>query len=629
MSTPSARPAVPAASAFGAPVAGVLGAWLISAMLAALPDPGVVAPAAAAVVGTCALTLLAEITTGGRTRRTDAAAVGGGVAACTTMAVGLDAPTAVAVVACLPTAIVAATVLARELDARGAAAAVTLALAADAVAALVRTGHPAIEIVVVALRASALLAAVRSVTGGFRPAAPAPLRRRAVDRLLPALAVVALALAGIATAGPAGAAPALIAAVLIGAGAGWTAWAHARLDARARIVASGDLAAVFGAAPTGLVVVDDAGVILHTNPTAGRLLGAPERGRALASAFDGAPLDLAGLRDGDSTCDRVTSSTCGARRIVEISARPLRGDHLLVELRDVGQQRAERHLLERRARRAQALGELSARALHGVSEQDLRREAVELLGRQLPRTQCRIEDRTPPDGPRDDPSANGRWVFADVAVRTGRHARIVVERADGPLLGEGDAQFVRGVADVLALALERTRALDQARASVENDRLTDLPGRPRFTDLLDDTLAAAAQHGRPTTVLFLDLDGFKPVNDTYGHELGDELLAEVAKRLRRAIRPGDTAARLGGDEFAVLCPRLGAEDAPSIAQRLLATLHEPILGPDGFPLDVSASIGVAVAPPSIDDLRHVLREADAAMYRAKGSGKGRYELTVL
>jgi diguanylate cyclase (GGDEF)-like protein len=129
-------------------------------------------------------------------------------------------------------------------------------------------------------------------------------------------------------------------------------------------------------------------------------------------------------------------------------------------------------------------------------------------------------------------------------------------------------------------------------------------------------------------VLFCDLDRFKDVNDTHGHEAGDVLLTTVADRLRRAVRPGDTVARLGGDEFVVVTE--GLHDASAViglAKRLRTELRAPVdVGPAS--VVVGCSIGMAVAGAE-DDARSVLREADAAMYRAKARGRDRLEAADL
>jgi diguanylate cyclase (GGDEF)-like protein/PAS domain S-box-containing protein len=166
----------------------------------------------------------------------------------------------------------------------------------------------------------------------------------------------------------------------------------------------------------------------------------------------------------------------------------------------------------------------------------------------------------------------------------------------------------------------RTREVELHHRA-HHDPLTGLPNRLLFEDRLQLAVAAAVRHGRYLAVLFVDLDGFKLINDTFGHEAGDAVLEEVAARLRIALREGDTIARLHGDEFAVLLPELADPlDAGRLARTLLAQVERPVeLG--GRIVTVSASIGVSVFPRDGGDGLALLRAADVAMYKAKLGGK--------
>ncbi len=184
---------------------------------------------------------------------------------------------------------------------------------------------------------------------------------------------------------------------------------------------------------------------------------------------------------------------------------------------------------------------------------------------------------------------------------------------------------------------ERVRLQAQLQHNAEHDPLTDLPNRALFTRRVQQALSGrrASDRGaalRGTAVLFIDLDGFKAVNDTIGHQAGDELLVQAARRLHEAVRKGDTASRLGGDEFAALIVGDGAtrergareRHILELADRLRTTLSQPYLI-DGNEVRVNASIGVAFAEPGLG-AGELLRNADLAMYRAKAGGKGRVEL---
>lgn len=183
---------------------------------------------------------------------------------------------------------------------------------------------------------------------------------------------------------------------------------------------------------------------------------------------------------------------------------------------------------------------------------------------------------------------------------------------------------------------ERVRLQAQLQHNAEHDPLTDLPNRALFTRRVQQALSGrrSTDRGaalRGTAVLFIDLDGFKAVNDTIGHQAGDELLVQAARRLQESVRQGDTAARLGGDEFAALIVGDGSRDRGAreqqileLADRLRIKLSQPY-AIDGNDVRVAASIGVGFAEPGLG-AGELLRNADLAMYRAKAAGKGRVEL---
>jgi diguanylate cyclase (GGDEF)-like protein/PAS domain S-box-containing protein len=173
---------------------------------------------------------------------------------------------------------------------------------------------------------------------------------------------------------------------------------------------------------------------------------------------------------------------------------------------------------------------------------------------------------------------------------------------------------------------ERMALQAQLAHQAFHDPLTALPNRALFLDRLGHALARRGARPDSVATLFLDLDDFKVINDTLGHEAGDELLTVVAERLRGCVRPGDTVARLGGDEFTILLEGLdGAEGARKIADRVSKALKTPVTVA-GHDIFVTFSIGIAT-PTTIDDrAEDLLRAADAAMYEAKQKGKARYAL---
>ncbi|MBO1336345.1 bifunctional diguanylate cyclase/phosphodiesterase [Streptomyces sp. VRA16 Mangrove soil] len=179
---------------------------------------------------------------------------------------------------------------------------------------------------------------------------------------------------------------------------------------------------------------------------------------------------------------------------------------------------------------------------------------------------------------------------------------------------------------------ERVRLQAQLQHNAEHDPLTDLPNRALFTKRVSQALTGRRATDRGTAVLFIDLDGFKQVNDTIGHQAGDELLVQAARRLADSVRSGDTAARLGGDEFAALIVGDGGRDHTAreqhiyeLADRLRIALSQPYTIDGNDNVRVAASIGVAFAEPEVT-AGELLRNADLAMYRAKAAGKGRVEL---
>ena len=168
---------------------------------------------------------------------------------------------------------------------------------------------------------------------------------------------------------------------------------------------------------------------------------------------------------------------------------------------------------------------------------------------------------------------------------------------------------------------ESKRLQADLRRLALQDPLTGLANRTLLDDRLRVALARAGRHGSLTGILFLDLDGFKAINDRHGHHVGDELLKAVAERLRAVLRPADVVARLGGDEFVAICEEIaGLEEAHAIASRVEVAIAEPIATDAGV-LNVHASVGLALAEGSREaDADDLIRRADEAMYRAKQAG---------
>lgn len=196
---------------------------------------------------------------------------------------------------------------------------------------------------------------------------------------------------------------------------------------------------------------------------------------------------------------------------------------------------------------------------------------------------------------------------------------------------------VQGIEEIAGLVVGFNRMLgqllqkDHARREAEErlkqqalvDDLTGLPNRRLFSDRLTQSVAAARRQNRPMALLYIDLDGFKLVNDSLGHAAGDLLLAAVGQRLRSRVRESDTLARIGGDEFALILNHISAQqDAHMVAESLLQALVAPFAAA-GHELVIGASIGISTFPDHGGKSEDLLQQADSAMYAAKLSGKNR------
>jgi diguanylate cyclase (GGDEF)-like protein len=178
------------------------------------------------------------------------------------------------------------------------------------------------------------------------------------------------------------------------------------------------------------------------------------------------------------------------------------------------------------------------------------------------------------------------------------------------------------VAAQATTALQNGRLVDQITHQALHDQLTGLANRLQFADQLRKAVNRARQRDEQVTIFYMDLDGFKPVNDEHGHDVGDQLLAALGQRLTGCVRTSDLVARLGGDEFALLITtQTSPQDSDALAERLADTFLEPFVI-DGRILRVRASIGRAVFPIDADSADALLRRADASMFEAKRSALG-------
>ncbi|MFT5290445.1 MAG: diguanylate cyclase (GGDEF)-like protein/PAS domain S-box-containing protein [Planctomycetota bacterium] len=213
----------------------------------------------------------------------------------------------------------------------------------------------------------------------------------------------------------------------------------------------------------------------------------------------------------------------------------------------------------------------------------------------------------------------------EMAIRTQEGRAVPVEASLAPIRARGESVDGAPLGQVLVFRdiSERKRYQEAVEDLAYRDTLTGLPNRNSFLDRLDLEIAHAKRHGEPLALLFLDMDGFKSINDTYGHHAGDLFLKGVAARLRTCVRAEDTVARLSGDEFTIILSRVGTlENARKVCQKIVRQLVKP-LEIDGSKIVSTPSIGIALFPDDADDLETLLKRSDHAMYRAKAAGGAR------
>ncbi len=203
---------------------------------------------------------------------------------------------------------------------------------------------------------------------------------------------------------------------------------------------------------------------------------------------------------------------------------------------------------------------------------------------------------------------NGSW----------RHVEVI-------LINQLSQPEISGIIATLRDITERKEFEEQLTHHAFHDALTGLPNRALFLDRLSLALSRTARHENPVAIAFIDLDNFKVVNDSLGHQAGDRMLLEVTERIKSCLRPDDTLARLGGDEFVILIENAAGSAAQMVAERIVKVLDEPIYI-EHQACFTSASIGIAMSENSEDIPQFLLRDADTAMYAAKTSGKGKFSI---
>ena len=374
----------------------------------------------------------------------------------------------------------------------------------------------------------------------------------------------------------------------------------------------------------------------------------------------------------------------GERRLIAFSAVLVRDengapDHVIATGIDITDRKRSEREIRARAVREAAVAELGRCGLQGLSLASLVDQALGLLAEHLALDLCEVwepaqftgdlelsaatgilADRAGNLSVRNEASmepaftleadapvivtdyaAEDRFGLPEALARAGLASGISVT-IPGPRLPLGvlsghtrqardftddDALFMESVAHVLGAAIERWRAEEAFRHNALHDSLTGLPNRALFLDRLGHVLTRRDPGHPHAAVMFLDIDNFKLINDSLGHDAGDRLLKAIGPRLDTALRPIDTVARFGGDEFVVLCEDVhDGRDAVIVAERLQRALAEPFPLDDGEDHFLSASIGVVLATGRYEDPDALLRDADAAMYRAKARGRAQSEL---
>jgi diguanylate cyclase (GGDEF)-like protein len=297
--------------------------------------------------------------------------------------------------------------------------------------------------------------------------------------------------------------------------------------------------------------------------------------------------------------------------------------------------------LEQTVAQQAAIAALGRRALEGEDPADLMRETVAMLRRVLHVQSATVMEQRDDgstlvrarEGAATEDATDSHHTSTTIVIRGATAAFGALEIDPGPArtLTPEELDFLDAITNVLADAVARRAAEQELRHQALHDPLTGLPNRLLFVDTVSHALARAARRRHLTAVFFLDVDGFKLVNDSLGHAVGDEVLQELAQRLAASLRPSDAIARFGGDEFVILCE--DARDprtAVQIAEGIVATIARPIVM-GGVEHAVSASLGIAIAQAPaggrpVRNAEDMIREADAAMYRAKDRGRGRVEL---
>jgi diguanylate cyclase (GGDEF)-like protein/PAS domain S-box-containing protein len=254
----------------------------------------------------------------------------------------------------------------------------------------------------------------------------------------------------------------------------------------------------------------------------------------------------------------------------------------------------------------------AVRKMYGLTPEALRKDATPFFGFRHPEDANRLEESV-----QESARTLSRWHIEYRLILPGQGTRWRLGDAQPERLADGSTAWHGFITDIT----ERKNVEERIRRMAQYDTLTELPNRALLSDRLQLALASAKRDGSHLALLFLDLDKFKPINDSLGHAVGDVLLKQAAVRMQRCVRESDTIARIGGDEFIVLLPHIEtAKDVENVAEKIRKSLSEPF-NTEGHTLEISASIGIAIYPEDGEDEIELTQNADLAMYYSKQGGR--------
>lgn len=404
--------------------------------------------------------------------------------------------------------------------------------------------------------------------------------------------------------------------------------------------------------PDVVLVVDSGGMIVSVNPQAEKLLGftsadlvgqtveflVPESLRESHRQLRHQFLQRPEGRQLDQKLDFACRCRDGSQRQVEISLAPVQigGEvQIITVLRDIAERRQAQQRLqqsEARLKEAQRMARIGSWELDLVSQQLHWSDEVYRLFEVNPASFTPSytaflqlvypEDRESVNHAYTQSLANRLpyQIEHRMQMPDGR-IKFVVEQGNSFYDASGTALRSQGTIQDITHLKEYEKRLDR---QITCDPLTELPNRDRFQQQLNQALERARQTGQRLTLMFIDIDNFKDINEVHGHRIGDRLLKDISERLRKCLRDGDIIARLGGDEFAVLIEAPALEDYDrGVAERLLLEGARPCFI-DAIEFFVSCSIGITRYPADGNDADTLLSNADAAMYNAKSDGKNSY-----